>query len=125
MGFFVADRCDGINGDSALTARAPRGEKRRASVAGKPAGLRQAGFSRPCERVRSKPVWTLTHPGNSPSEDAVNLLRITMGAGSDPPLTTDGGNALKSDLEAQPSAGSWSNFCDGYCCPSGAVIEIS
>jgi hypothetical protein len=32
---------------------------------------------------------------------------------------------VQSDYAAQSSAGSWSNFCDGYRCPSGVVIEIS
>ena len=36
-----------------------------------------AGFSRPCERVRSKPMWTLTQSTNAACGYAVNMLRKT------------------------------------------------
>ena len=45
-----------------------------------------------CERLRSKPMWTLTHPKNRPCGYAVDMLRTTShetllkgkGAGSGP-----------------------------------------
>jgi hypothetical protein len=33
---------------------------------------------RACERLRSKPMWTLTHPENRPCGYAVGMLRITI-----------------------------------------------
>ena len=51
-----------------------------------------AGFSRPCERLRSKPMWTLKHPKNRPCGYAVDMLRtshetlLRKGAGSGPRL---------------------------------------
>jgi hypothetical protein len=34
--------------------------------------------SRVCERVRSKPTWTLTYPENRPCGYAVDMLRTTI-----------------------------------------------
>ena len=61
-----------------ITRGAPAAQDARYQVrTNRPAGSRPAGFSRPCERLRGKPMWTLTHPKNWPCGYAVDMLRKT------------------------------------------------
>ena len=82
--------------------------------------------SSPSARSRPGGGWLLDDPVSNPdvrSTRQLTALRTQSIADSDLEQAPFVPSLLR--WASQPSAGSWSNACGGYWCPSGAVISIS